>query len=379
MSNERAEELIRKYLEGKTTPEEEALLEGWYLEMAADRPEIAAKPDYEKIAAEIWQPLLAVQAGQPIPKPSIRLWPRVVAAASVLILLTLGTLYVFRKDPVGPVAQQAPPVNDILPAGALATLTLSDGRKIPLDSISNKKLAHQQHADIGTIDGRLVYTITKNSPVAPQEESNTLTTHPGEHYSIELADGTKAWLDASSSITYPVAFSGSERKVSITGEVYFEIVHDPKRPFYIAVKDQQIEDIGTRLNINSYDDEPILSTTLLEGSVRVVKGKRSVILKPGQQATRRPGDSAFHIRPVDPMAAVAWKNGYFLFDSADIKTVMRQIARWYNVEVIYKGELPKRTFKGKFYRDIKASEAFSILSYFGAHFHIEGKTVTVSS
>jgi ferric-dicitrate binding protein FerR (iron transport regulator) len=137
--------------------------------------------------------------------------------------------------------------------------------------------------------------------------------------------------------------------------------------------------MGTHLNINAYDDEPAINTTLLEGSIKVMKGNTSAILTPGQQAMMGPNDSHFQIRKVDADEAVAWKNGYFYFDRADITTVMRELARWYNIQVVYKGDLPKRTFKGKVYRNINAAEALNILSYFGAHFRIEGKTITVST
>jgi ferric-dicitrate binding protein FerR (iron transport regulator) len=207
---------------------------------------------------------------------------------------------------------------------------------------------------------------------------NTLTTKPGEHYSLLLPDGTKVWLNAASSITYPVVFKGDERNVKVTGELYFEIVHNAKQLFRVAVKDQVVEDIGTHLNINAYDDEPAVNTTLLEGSIRVIKGNASAILAPGQQATMAPDDSRFQIKQVDGNEAVAWKNGYFYFDRADIKMVMRELARWYNIQIVYKGELPNKTFKGKVYRNINASEALRILSYFGAHFKIDGKTITVT-
>ncbi|WP_431209615.1 FecR family protein [Puia sp. P3] len=187
------------------------------------------------------------------------------------------------------------------------------------------------------------------------------------------------WLNAASSITYPVAFNATERKVTVTGEVYLEIAHNAKQPFRLTVRNQTIEDIGTQFNVNAYEDEPAINTTLVEGSIRVSKGNTSTVLTPGQQASSKPDDSTFKISPVNTEEATAWKNGYFYFDHADIKTVMRELARWYDVQIIYKGEITKRTFKGKVYRNINASEALNILSFFGAHFSIEGRTITVSS
>jgi transmembrane sensor len=381
MGNERAAELIKKYLEGSATPEEEALLESWYITAAQEQPDMPGVPDFPRIGDEILQPLRAAQLQQPTIKRTIKLWPRIAAAASILIVLSVGTLFIFRKKPVQRIVESQPLENDILPAGIKATLTLIDGKTIPLGNDSSGMLAQQGNATIRSFNGQLVYNANQVAPTAAQDVRmtyNTLTTKPGEHYSLLLPDGTRVWLNAASSITYPVVFNGNERKVKVTGELYFEIVHNSKQPFRVAVKDQLVEDIGTHLNINAYDDEPAINTTLLEGSIKVMKGHTSAILRPGQQATMSPNDSSFQIKKADADEAVAWKNGYFYFNRADIATVMRQLARWYDVQVVYKGDLPKRTFKGKVYRNINASEALSILGYFGAHFRIEGKTITVT-
>jgi transmembrane sensor len=401
MGNERAEELIRKYLAGNATPEEEALLESWYIAAAQEQPDMTGEPANPNIEAEMLESLRAEQQelpkiGEPKSKSPVRLWPRVAAAAAVILILSVGSFFLSRKSPTQAIVQQQPLENDILPAGARATLTLLDGRTIPLDSADSHALARQGNATISSLGGQLIYGASQpgrstasqpggnstNQPGGPAAQGNlaynTLTTRPGEHYSLLLPDGTKAWLNAGSSITYPVVFEGNERKVKVTGEVYFEVVHDAKQPFKIAVKDQLVEDIGTHLNINAYDDESTINTTLLEGSIKVTKGSASAILAPGQQAKIRPVGNSFQIQKVDADEAIAWKNGYFYFDRADIQTMMRQLARWYDVQVIYKGEISKRTFKGKLYRNIKASEALRILTYFGAHFQIDGKTITVT-
>src|SRR5262249_32028181 len=157
------------------------------------------------------------------------------------------------------------------------------------------------------------------------------------------------------------------RRVTVDGECYFEIVHDPKQPFRVAVKNQVVEDLGTRLNIKAYDDEPMITTTLVEGGIRVTKGSASVVVKPGQQVTSGGNAPSFQIKKVDTDQALAWKNGYFYFDGAEMRTIMRELARWYNLQVVYEGNIPKRRFIGKVYRNIKAEEALAILTYFGAH------------
>jgi transmembrane sensor len=386
MGKNRAEELIRKCLEGTTTQEEDALLESWYIAAVQDQPEIPGMPDYSRIEDEIWQPLRAEQQGlpkldQPKAKSLISIWPLIAAAAAVILVVSVGSLFIPHKSPTPGIVQLQPLQKDILPAGMRATLTLFDGRTIAVDSANSPMLAIQGDRIISSLHGQLIYNAnqSRRRRTPGSMAYNTLTTSPGEHYSLVLPDGTGVWLNAASSITYPVVFNARERKVKVTGEVYFEIVHNAKQPFRIMVKNELVEDIGTHLNINAYDDESTINTTLLEGSIKVSRGSASAILNPGQQATIRPNDDSFELKQVDCDKAIAWKSGYFYFERADIQTVMRQLARWYNVQVVYKGKLPKRTFRGKVYRNINASEALGILSYFGAHFYVEGNTITVSS
>ncbi len=281
MSNDRAEELIRKYLQGTATPQEESLLESWYIAMAQSQPGLTDEPDHDKLAAEMLESLRAEQqqgpaanqpgSDQPGFKPVIRLWPRFAAAAAVAIVLCIGSIYFFRKDPTEPVARVQPLEGDILPAVAAASLTLLDGRTVALDTVSGREFPRQGNNAISSLGGRLAYR-TDGTGQTATTGTNTLTTGKGEHYALLLPDGTKVWLNAGSSITYPVVFDGTGRQVKVTGEVYFEIVHNPSQPFRIAVKDQLVEDIGTHLNINAYDDEPVIKTTLLEGGVKVSKG-----------------------------------------------------------------------------------------------------------
>jgi ferric-dicitrate binding protein FerR (iron transport regulator) len=395
MGEKRAKNLIKKYLEGIASQEEEALLESWYNTSAQDRPTAPGNPDFvqleadlTRLEAEIWQPLLAEQEGRPLPlnltpRLAPRLWPRIVAAtatAAAAVIITIGITRLFIPGKTLPprLTPEQNIENDILPATIGATLTLMDNKTITVDSTTSPLLARQAGQSLSSADGRLIYRV--DQPHTTQNTIyNTLTTHPGQHYSLALPDGTIAWLNAGSSITYPVIFESNERRVRITGEVYFEIVHNAQQPFRITAGDQLVEDIGTHLNINAYKDETNITTTLLEGSVKLTLGSATAILKPGEAAETRHDDQKFNLHQVDAAKAIAWKEGYFYFDRADIHAVMRQLARWYNVQVVYKGSIPKRTFKGKVYRNIKASEALRILSYFGASSTIDGNTITVSS
>ena len=181
-----------------------------------------------------------------------------------------------------------------------------------------------------------------------------------------------------SSVTYPVQFSG-ERKVTITGEVYFEVVHNPKQPFKVVANNQTIEDIGTHFDVNAYSDEPATLTTLVEGSVKISRGTDNKILKPGQQAVTLTATNDILVRKADMESALAWRNGLFHFNKADLKTAMRQIARWYDLDVVYEGSIPSTYLDGDMYRNMKASQALDVLDYLNVKFSIEGKKLIITN
>jgi ferric-dicitrate binding protein FerR (iron transport regulator) len=196
---------------------------------------------------------------------------------------------------------------------------------------------------------------------------------------MKLADGSRIWLNAGSSITYPVAFMGKERKVSISGEVYFEVAHNAAMPFRVEHGAMEVQVLGTHFNINAYDDEPDIKTTLLEGSVKVssmVNGQWSM-LKPGEQVSISHKSQLSQPIPVQTTEVMAWKNGLFSFTGADLKTVIRQLARWYNIQVKYEGELPTRKFSGEITRDLTLSQLMNGLQSLGIQFRLEGRTMIV--
>jgi ferric-dicitrate binding protein FerR (iron transport regulator) len=233
---------------------------------------------------------------------------------------------------------------------------------------------------------------------------NTLSTPKGGQYFLELPDGSKVWLNAASSIRYPTAFDGSERLVELTGEAYFEIKKNHDKPFRVnftstsgAGEDREgtVEVLGTHFNVNAYNDESEIKTTLLEGAVKVMSRQSSVdksayvtaladksannmvVLKPGEQVSISHASQLSHPIPVQTEEAVAWKNGLFYFDNANIQAIMRQLARWYNVDVVYKGKIPARRFAGQVSRNSKLSQVLRILELSKVHFTIEGNVVTV--
>jgi transmembrane sensor len=317
------------------------------------------------------------------------------AAAAVLLLLGLGT-YLWKALSPRPAASVAQ-AYDVMPGTNKAILTLSNGARLILDSAKTGNLARQGNAQVVKTDsGRIAYNLSGVRPSA--KLYNTLATPRGGQYQLTLPDGTKVWLNAASSIRYPVAFVGPERKVEVSGEVYFEIYKNASQPFKVSIPGKEdIEVLGTSFNVNAYQDEPEMKTTVLTGAVRVKaaasdslvgvntnKEKLSVVLRPGQQAqldvgssTKSGGRRLKVSSDADVEQTVAWKNGLFQFNGASMQTVMNQLGRWYDVEVSYEGVVPEHRFVGKVSRDYRLSEVLSILQASDIHFYIEGRQIIV--
>ena len=322
-----------------------------------------------------------------------RVSPRIyrsIAAAVLVALLGGGYFIFFQKNNHQAGITQTPVhqnTNDLTPGINGAVLTLANGEQIILDSAGNGILAIQGKAKVMSRNGQIVYDAEDK---AKQEFLlNTMSTPRGRQYQLVLSDGTKVWLNASSSIRYPAAFPDKERKVEISGEAYFEvaplIMKKEKVPFTVKIvsgegKDRgEIQVLGTHFNVNSYEDETTIKTTLLEGSVKVVKGASFRMLSPGQQAqikNRLPEDILI-INKVDVDAVMAWKNGYFSFGNTDLAAIFRQISRWYDVDIEYRGEIPDRRFGGEISRNTNASQVLKILEKSKVYCTIEGKKIIV--
>jgi len=264
---------------------------------------------------------------------------------------------------------------DALPGTKGAILTLSNGQQIILDSAGNGKLAWQGSTVIVNKHGQIVYNVKGNG--SNEVLYNTMTTPRGRQYQLLLSDGTKVWLNSESSIRYPAAFAGITRDVTISGEAYFEVAKNEKIPFVVKVDNMEVKVMGTHFNINAYHDEESIKTTLLEGSVKVLDAGNTTVLAPGQQSKVSKTGSIQLVKNADLEGAVAWKNGVFLFNKADIQSVMRQIGRWYDLEIAYEGEIPKDRFGGKLPMDAKVSQVLGALEQTQVHFRIEGKKVIV--
>jgi transmembrane sensor len=396
MSSDRLSLLINKYLSNTASPEEEQELSAWY--QASNQQEVYW-PVQDEQEAEALKARLLNKLQQAIhPAATIKRMPfyrstGLQVAAAVLIILGAASWFLFNhaKQPVATTAPTVEKQHIIVPGGNKAVLTLADGSKIVLDSAQNTTLASQGNTKIIKLNnGQLAYRGAGNTNTETATLYNTISTPKGGQYEIILPDGSHVWLNAASSLRFPTAFADSQRRVELSGEAYFEVTKNPHQPFAVHFKtplaenDQEgvVEVLGTHFNVNAYTDEAVAKTTLLEGKVRVSTvqpqsvNPAAEILLPGQQAAIAAA-AAIKIQKVDAEESIAWKNGIFNFNKADIKTVMRQIARWYNVEVVYEGAVSAEKFEGEIPRSSTLTEVFKILELSAVHFKIEGRKVIV--
>ncbi|MDQ6530881.1 FecR domain-containing protein [Flavobacterium sp. LHD-85] len=300
-------------------------------------------------------------------------WRKIAVAASLLIFVGYGIHFFIQNKNKQSLQLASKKIEDKAPGKTGAILTLSNGSKIVLDSVGNGLLANQSHTTVSKKNGGLVYNADDNAQVV----YNTMTTPRAHQYHLQLSDGTKVWLNASSSITFPTSFAANERKVKITGEVYFEVAKDKRKPFRVLVNDMQVNVLGTHFNVNAYEDEATVNTTLLEGSVLITQNTKKILLKPGQQAQKLKSGVIAVNENINTDEVMGWKNGLFYFENANLQKVLRQLSRWYDVEVVYEKGVPSRSFEGEIQRDLNLSQVLRILEKNKVHFKIEGKILRV--
>lgn len=390
--NEETIALFKKYINRACTPDEldqviaiiargehqaewDAVLSGDALDIINNGTQLNMEPDemlslHERIMVDIHADQYQPSSG----KKTIRLWSRITAAASIVICMGIG-LYFYQANHKKEQADLSIARHDFKPGGNKAILTLAGGKQILLTGAANGRLALQGNTVISkTSDGQVVYNTGKSS--GSEMLYNTMSTPPGGQYHLILADGTGVWLNAASSIKYPTTFNGPDRKVEITGEVYFEVTHNKAKPFRVISNGQAVEVLGTQFNVNAYYNEMSIKTTLIKGSVRVSANGAVKILKPGQQSTV--SQSGISLRDVDPDEAVAWKEGYFDFSETDIKTIMRQFSRWYDVDIQFDGPATSETFTGRIPRNWKLSQVIKIVqSSKSVHLTVQGRRIMV--
>lgn len=409
MTNDRIEELLAKFLAGDISTDEKAELEQWLSsddrhnifqfvhkeewvkKGIEDLDKIDVESGYEKYITRYHSREVEPDNYEmPAPTTSRRI-PWLAVAAAAVIIFSLGSWYYFFRSTKQQQAQKEPVDryhNDIAPGGNVATLQLADGRTIRLDESAKGLLASEGETTVEkTADDRLEYSAGSQT-VNGKTRFNTISTPSGGQYHVVLPDGSRVWLNSASSIRFPLSFTGSERKVTITGEAFFDVTHmkrgQHKLPFIVTIQQAsgstgEVQVLGTRFNINAYNDEPSVKTTLLAGSVRIVPASRpdqAKLISPGQQADYNSfGDVV--IRTPDTSSTVAWRDGRFNFQNESIQSIMRQLARWYDVKVLFRDNIDAR-FVATFPRDIQMSEMLKILEKTNiVRFAIEGKTVTV--
>jgi ferric-dicitrate binding protein FerR (iron transport regulator) len=355
------------------------------------------------ISQEIIRNILAAQklANRIVPVNKRYSWPRWAAAASVLILISAATYFILipnssKKEIVKVTPANSHITSDVAPGSNKAVLTLADGSTIILDNTANGTLTQQGSTKVLKLDnGQLTYN-SLNDPSTSLRTTevfyNTIATPRGGQYQLVLSDGSKVWLNSASSLRFPASFVGKERKVELTGEGYFEVAAlsrkgGQKIPFIVNVSGkEEVEVLGTHFNINSYADEEAINTTLIEGMVKVRNSQlasanqnQTVTLIPGQQTTLYGNGALTEAKNVNTDEIIAWKGGMFHFERADLKTILRQFARWYDVEVFYEGPVKNRKFFGIVNRNSTLKTVLEMLQDNDIVFHIEGKKLTVKS
>jgi len=420
MVTERLQYLFRQYFEESITPEETAELMAWLSENASDSDILSLMDgawedftsnrqvfDTEKSNRMLQQALAATPAEEPVlyPVTGRKRWRTLVAAAAILLLISGSYLLLKKEATHSPVPQNIPVAksrNDIAPAQGKVMLTIANGAPIALDDIPNGQIPGQGTGTAVKQNGQLLYAHTTGKSEAPAVY-NTISTARGKQYMVVLSDGTRVWLNTGSSLRFPAVFNDTVRKVELSGEAYFEVApahfaaaRNKRIPFIVTTvppaggRGAEIAVLGTHFNIKAYNDEALIKTTLLEGSVRIsaaqsstTKERISALLTPGQQARLSNLSSSNDrdiqlVKDVNIRQTMAWKNELFDFENESIQDIMRQLSRWYDIEVEFKGTIPEKHYYGAIRRQVNISEVFKMLEIAGnVTFTIQGKKVYI--
>lgn len=377
MDNTRLSYLLKRHLDGQLTEDEQKELQAFLKDGDASSQvsrvledlmhTVHAENTDAQSVARIFENVF--QADKKVALASERRiipWMRYAAAAVLLIVLGSSAFFYFKNDNRTAIIQRTQVGGeDVQPGSDRAILTLADGRQIILDSTAGN-LVTEGGVTVINLQGQLNYSDSVGAN-ANAVAYHTISTPRGGQYQVVLAEGTRVWLNAASNLRFPTAFPGAERVVELKGEGYFDVAHNKAKPFRVKVESAEVQVLGTQFNVNSYEDEPAMQTTLVEGAVKISRGTESMLLQPGEQAiVRSGGDQEIRInRNVDVQEIVGWKTGMFIFKSADIRSIMRQLSRWYDIEVEYRDEI-RSSFTGMISRKVTISEVLNLLEQTGA-------------
>lgn len=387
------ENLINRYLNNECNPEE--LLKLYDILKVSDSDRLLLKQIKSSFDQAMLEPtekdlpawservreLITIETQKSVQSARLyKIWlPRV--AASILVVSVC--LFLSQLTSKSPINSPVLAVKTSLPVKALpgkVLLTLSDGSVIPLDDTQNGKIGNQGGTIINKNNGEVIYNAASNSTSSAKNVSfNTITTPKGGKYQIVLPDGSKVWLNAEASLHFPTDFRGDKRVVELTGEGYFEIEKNPTMPFFVKLDKMEIEVLGTHFNIMAYDNEASTKTTLLEGAIKMNYYAGSKNLKPGEQAEFNHSSQNVTVSKVDVEEAIAWKNGYFEFANADVKTIMRQLARRYDIDVVFEERMLNRHFTGEIPMELTLTQALNILDHAGIKSKINGKKILINT
>ncbi|RZL40688.1 MAG: FecR family protein [Pedobacter sp.] len=384
MNSAQLQNLIEKYNNQTATPEEKMQLEDWYASINGDNPEFSDGEEGE-LKEDIYSSVInSIKNGDIADKGNSKAKNHYLnlAWAAIFVAVLFGGVFIYLNKTNSTLLSNASrnfKKGPIKPGGNNAILTLADGTELILNQTADGQIANQSGVKVTkTKSGELVYTFLPDSK--PENiQNNTVSTPRGGQYHLVLVDGTEVWLNAASSITFPTAFVGNDRKVKVTGEVYFEVSKDKQKPFMVNTNQSEIKVLGTHFNVNAYEDEDYQKTTLLEGAIEIKKGNLTKLLSPGEQANISTVSETIKIKQIENLdAVIAWKNGYFQFLGSDLQSFMRQISRWYDTEVIYNGSIPVKEYTGKIPRNSHVDDLIKMLSYSGIHCKVENNKITIN-
>ncbi|MFT4093524.1 MAG: FecR domain-containing protein [Niabella sp.] len=389
MKEQRLEELFARFIEKATTQEDEQELMSLLKDPAlTEKKKALIDAAYDQLpvdfrmsdkqADEVFRNIFHRSASFQLRKSSWKQW---AAAASILLALALGGYFLLNKrSRLSDIAQTKHDSQDVKAPGTnRAMITLADGNKVFLDSVNIGQLAQVGNIKLVKLaNGEVAYR-TGDGQIIKELQYNTLTNPRGSNVvTMRLSDGSQVWLNAGSSITYPIAFVGNERKVELNGEGYFEIAHNASMPFNVKVGNMNVKVLGTHFNINSYSDEPTIKTTLLEGRVEVKKDNNIIFLNPGQQALAQPDEGKLRVvNDVNLDGVIAWKNGVFNFDNVKIDEAMRQLERWYDIDVVYENGIPNQELAGEMSKDVTLMGLLNVIKELGITYHLNGKKLII--